>query len=215
MKEGASNRHPSFGSLYSLERMPLRLDVTRPREVADRLDVASVHDQNADFVWLSLQRLGVGDADVEDLLQEVFVVVHKRLRSFDGSSRITTWLFGICLRVVAAHRRRAYRRREEIVAQVPESGTFDGANPEQAAATRQEQARLRAALDLMDLEKRAIFVMFEIDDVGCEAIAEMLSIPLGTVYSRLHAARKDFERALLRLQAIERARLAARRGGRP
>jgi len=214
MKAPPSDRHPSLGSLYSLERMPLRLDVTRPRDVADRLDVASVHDAHAEFVWLSLQRLGVRDADVEDLLQEVFVVVHKRLHSFDGSSRITTWLFGICLRVVAAYRRRAYRRREESVAQVPEDASLDAASPEQAATAREERARLRAVLDLMDLEKRAIFVMFEIDEVGCEAIAAMLSIPLGTVYSRLHAARKDFERALARLEATERSRLASRRGGR-
>jgi RNA polymerase sigma-70 factor (ECF subfamily) len=191
--------------------MPIRVEVTRPGEMADRLNVASVHNEHAEFVWLGLQRLGVRDADVEDLLQEVFVVVHKRLPSFDGSSRITTWLFGICLRVVAAHRRRAHRRHEESVAQVPEPVALGAGSPEQAAAARQEKARLGAILDLMDLEKRAIFVMFEIDELGCEAIADMLSIPLGTVYSRLHAARKDFERAIVRLGAIEASQLAARR----
>ena len=194
-----------------MERMPIRVEVTRPGEMAERLDVASVHAEHAEFVWLSLQRLGVRDADVEDLLQEVFLVVNKRLHSFDGSSRITTWLFGICLRVVAAHRRRAHRRHEESVAQVPETVALEAGSPERAAATREEEARLRAILDLMDLEKRAIFVMFEIDEVGCEAIADMLSIPLGTVYSRLHAARKDFERAIVRLGAIEASQLAARR----
>jgi RNA polymerase sigma-70 factor (ECF subfamily) len=195
--------------------MPIRLDATRPHDVAERLDVTSIHREHADFVWLSLQRLGIVAADVEDLMQEVFVVVHRRLHSFDGSSRVTTWLFGICLRVVAAYRRRAHRRHEESVAETPEGAAFDAGSPEKAASTRQDQARLRAALDLMDLEKRAIFVMFEIDEVACEAIAEMLSIPLGTVYSRLHAARKDFERALVRLQAIEQTNLDARRRGRP
>ena len=194
-----------------MERMPIRVEVTRPGEMAERLDVASVHAEHAEFVWLSLQRLGVRDADVEDLLQEVFLVVNKRLHSFDGSSRITTWLFGICLRVAAAHRRRAHRRHEESVAQVPEPVAGGAGSPEQAAATREEEARLGAILDLMDLEKRAIFVMFEIDELGCEAIADMLSIPLGTVYSRLHAARKDFERAIVRLGAIEASQLAARR----
>jgi RNA polymerase sigma-70 factor (ECF subfamily) len=185
----------------------------QPQQAAGRLDVASIHDEHANFVWLSLQRLGVRDADIEDLLQDVFVVVHKRLPSFDHSSRITTWLFGICLRVVSAYRRRAYRRREQSVAAIPEEGTSEDVSPERAAATRQERQRLRAALDLMDLEKRAIFVMFEIDEVSCEDIAEMLSIPIGTVYSRLHSARKDFERALARLHAIEASRLGARRGG--
>jgi RNA polymerase sigma-70 factor (ECF subfamily) len=192
--------------------MPLRLDATEHPRTAERLDLVSIHEAHAGFVWLSLQRLGVADADVEDLLQEVFVVVHRRLSSFDRSSRITTWLFGICLRVAAAYRRRAFRRRERAVADVPEEPAPDDANPEQAAVARQARARLGAALDLMDLEKRALFVMFEIDEVPCEAIAEMLSIPLGTVYSRLHAARKDFDRALARLEAREAARLVARRG---
>jgi RNA polymerase sigma-70 factor, ECF subfamily len=198
-----------------LERMSIRVEITRPGEMADRPDVASVHDEQADFVWLSLLRLGVHDADVEDLLQEVFVVVHKRLHSFDGSSRITTWLFGICLRVVAAHRRRAHRRHEESVAQVPERVAHEAGSPEQAVAAREEEARLRAILDLMDLEKRAIFVMFEIEELSCEAIADMLSVPVGTVYSRLHAARKDFERAIVRLGAIEASQLASRRRGHP
>jgi len=194
--------------------MPLRLEAMPPRPVADRLDVASIHDDHAEFVWVSLQRLGVPTRDAEDLLQEVFIVVHQRLHSFDHSSRITTWLFGICLRVVSAYRRRAHRRREQSVAQVPEERTLDEASPEQAAVNRQAQERLRAALDLMDLDKRAIFVMFEIDGLSCDDIAEMLSVPIGTVYSRLHSARSDFDRALLRMRAMEASRLGVRRGAR-
>jgi RNA polymerase sigma-70 factor (ECF subfamily) len=194
--------------------MTVRLDVAQPREVAERLDLTTIHDRHAEFVWLSLQRLGVADADVEDLLQEVFVVVHRRLDSYDASSRVTTWLFGICLRVVAAYRRRAFRRHERSVADVPDHPGPDEGGPEEAAAARQARERLRAVLDRMDLEKRALFVMFEIDELPCEAIAEMLSIPIGTVYSRLHAARKDFERALAREQASQTSRLESRRGRR-
>jgi RNA polymerase sigma-70 factor (ECF subfamily) len=69
-------------------------------------------------------------------------------------------------------------------------------------------------LDRMDLEKRALFVMFEIDELSCDAIAEMLSIPIGTVYSRLHAARRDFERALVRERASQASQLESRRGRR-
>ena len=194
--------------------MPLRLEAMPPQPLAERLDVASIHDDHAEFVWVSLQRLGVPTYDAEDLLQEVFIVVHQRLHSFDHSSRITTWLFGICLRVVSAYRRRAHRRREQSVAQVPEERTLDEASPEQAAVNRQAQERLRAALDLMDLDKRAIFVMFEIDGLSCDDIAEMLSVPIGTVYSRLHSARDDFDRALLRMRAMEASRLGIRRGAR-
>lgn len=214
MKGNNVSRHSRFGTLYSLERMPLRLEAMPPQPLAERLDVASIHDDHAEFVWVSLQRLGVPTYDAEDLLQEVFIVVHQRLHSFDHSSRITTWLFGICLRVVSAYRRRAHRRREQSVAQVPEERTLDEASPEQAAVNRQAGERLRAALDLMDLGKRAIFVMFEIDGLSCDDIAEMLSVPIGTVYSRLHSARSDFDRALLRMRAMEASRLGVRRGAR-
>jgi RNA polymerase sigma-70 factor (ECF subfamily) len=181
--------------------MPLPFELAPHSTAATQLDVVAIHDRHADFVWLTLQRLGVRDPDVEDLLQEVFVVVHRRLLSFDGSARITTWLFSICVRVAAAHRRRACRRLEHPMAQVPDQAAPEEANPERATATRQARELLQAALDRMDLERRAIFVMFELDEVSCDEIAEMLSIPVGTVYSRLHAARKEFQKALSRVQA--------------
>lgn len=179
---------------------------------APRQDLLSIHDEHADFVWRTLQRMGVRDADVEDQMQEVFVVVHRRLGSFDGSSRMTTWLFAICMRVAAAYRRRAHRRHEEVVADVPEPGEPGNVGPEDLAMARQARARLDAVLDLMDLEKRAVFVMFELDEMPCEAIAEVLGVPLGTVHSRLHAARKDFEGALKRFTAREATRAVSRRG---
>jgi RNA polymerase sigma-70 factor (ECF subfamily) len=125
---------------------------------------------------------------------------------------MTTWLFGICMRVAAANRRRAYNRREQITSDVPEEAA-DHLSPEEAAAKREARARLDGVLDLMDIEKRAIFVMFELDEVPCEDMAEMLGVPIGTVYSRLHAARKDFQAALARYQ-LQTARSLVRGGGR-
>jgi RNA polymerase sigma-70 factor (ECF subfamily) len=181
----------------------------------DRLDVdvLSIHAEHADFVWLTLQRLGVAPADIEDCLQDVFVVVHQRLGSFDGSSRMTTWLYGICIRVAAAYRRRAHRRREQTGEEMDET-VDEGESPEAAASRREAREHLQRVLDEMDIEKRALFVMFEIDEVSCEEIAEILGIPVGTVYSRLHAARKEFEAALRRVEARDRPRPFWRRGGR-
>src|SRR5688572_278804 len=68
--------------------------------------VKRIYEEHAHFVWLSLQRLGVQPADVGDLAHDVFVVVHRRLHTFNRTSRVTTWLFGICVRVVANYRRR-------------------------------------------------------------------------------------------------------------
>jgi RNA polymerase sigma-70 factor, ECF subfamily len=214
MKAGDASPHSPFGPLISSLFMPLRLDAMKVRKEAESLDLSTIHTEHADFVWLTLQRLGVRDADVEDVLQEVFVVVHRRLHTFDGSARMTTWLFGICVRVAAAYRRRAYFRREQAMAQIPEQATAEEASPEAAAQGREARERLHAVIESMDLEARALFVMFEIDEVSCEEIAEMLGVPLGTVYSRLHAARQAFQKSLARFEAREsRLGVASRRGG--
>ena len=165
------------------------------------LDVAAVYEAHAGFVWKSLQRLGVRDPDLDDVLQEVFVVVHQRIATFDGSSRMTTWLFGIALRVAAGYRRRGFRRRETCVAEPPDDLTRASSSPEEALVAAQNRSRLADLLDELDLEKRAVFVMFEIDELPCDEIAQTIGVPVGTIYSRLHAARKDFQKALARMHA--------------
>lgn len=165
-------------------------------------DAAEVYALHAPFVWASLQRLGVRRSDLDDVLQQVFVVVHQRAATFDGTSKLTTWLFGICMRVAAAYRRRGFRRYEESVVEPPEAVSPD-ATPEEALALAQARARLELLLDELDLERRAVFVMFELEEMPCEEIAQIVGVPVGTVYSRLHAARHDFQRALGRMHARE------------
>ena len=165
------------------------------------VEVTRVYEAHAGFVWKSLQRLGVRDADLEDVLQEVFVVVHQRLATFDGTSKMTTWLFGISLRVASAYRRRGFRRKETCVAEPPEDRERHSTSPEDAMAAAQTRQRLSDLLDELDLEKRAVFVMFEIDELPCEEIAQIVGVPVGTIYSRLHSARKDFQKALSRMHA--------------
>lgn len=169
------------------------------------LDVLVVHDAHANFVWSSLQRLGVREADLDDVFQEVFIVVHKRLHTYDRSSQLTTWLYGICMRVAAAHRRRAWFRRETPTADLPELDEGPSSDrPDELVAARQARATLQGVLDAMDLDKRVVFVMFEIDELPSEQIASILGVPVGTVWSRLSAARKQFQSKLERLKARER-----------
>lgn len=171
-------------------------------------DLASVHRAHADFVWRTLQRFGVRDADLDDALQDVFIVVHRRLHEFEGRSRLTTWLYAICQRVALERRRQAQARREEVHAEVPEAHdpAAEGApDPERAALRREARARLDAILDELEPERRAAFVMFELEGMSCEEIAELSGVPLGTVYSRLHHARKSFDRAVARWQARDGA----------
>ncbi len=153
------------------------------------LTASLVYRDNADFVWRSLQHLGIPASDLEDVAQEVFVVVHKKLHTYDASSRLTTWLFGICLRIASRHRRRAYFRFEQRTPEPPER--VDASTPEDRASAREHQLLLSRALDRLSLTHRAVFVLFEIEGNSCAEIAELLDVPIGTVHSRLHHARKE------------------------
>jgi len=166
------------------------------------LDVREVYERHADFVWRSLQHLGARPADLEDLGQEVFVVVHRRLSSFDGRSKLTTWLFGICLHLVQRQRRRAYLRFEFLHAEPPER--VDATTPESRYAEEESRRRLERLLDKLSPERRATFVLFEVEGMSCEEIAELTAVPIGTVYSRLHLARKQVKVAAARLQRTRR-----------
>jgi RNA polymerase sigma-70 factor (ECF subfamily) len=170
------------------------------------LDVEAVHAAHGDFVWASLQRLGARDADLEDRFQEVFLVVHQRGAGFEGRSRVTTWLFGICLRVMAAHRRRAWVRRERASDDLPELRSAD--DPAQDLEAAEARRRLREVLDAMDLDRRAVFVMAVLEEMPADEIAAIVGVPVGTVYSRLHTARQQFEAALRRLEARDAHRSA-------
>jgi len=166
------------------------------------LDVAAIYAQNAKFLWKSLSRAGVPDGDLPDALQEVLLVVHRRLASFDGSSRLTTWLFGICLRVAATTRRRNRRRREETVdPRLNVHALIEPNNPEALALARDAKRRLDQALDQLGPEKRAVLVMFELEGLSCAEIAELVGVPKGTIFSRLSSARQTFLLALQRLDS--------------
>jgi RNA polymerase sigma-70 factor, ECF subfamily len=165
------------------------------------LGVKEIHHAHAGFVWVTLQRLGVRASDLEDALQEVFVVVHRRLPSYDRNAKLSSWLFGICVRVAAQFRRRAHVRREEVVDEVPDRPSNPGLSPEQATLALEARRVLERVLDGLDPPQRAVFVMFEIDGLACAEIAAQLDVPVGTVHSRLHAARKAFAGAARREQA--------------
>jgi RNA polymerase sigma-70 factor, ECF subfamily len=161
-------------------------------------DVRAIYGAHARFVWLSLQRLGVHASDLDDVAQDVFMVVHRRLDTFDRRSRVTTWLFGICMRVAAN-----YRRRRRWTLEVLSAGTDDDRPGSLVAADdmlvrREEREIAERALDRLDVAKRATFVMFEIESLSCLEIAELMNVPVGTVYSRLHGARRQLERTIAR-----------------
>jgi RNA polymerase sigma-70 factor, ECF subfamily len=157
-----------------------------------------VYEAHFDFVWRSLRRLGVREADAADLLQEVFLVVLKRLSEFRGQAKMTTWLFRISMNVARARQKLAHVRREVVDSEVVEQQTSEGGDPSAAAENREGLALLEHALSRMDIDQRAAFVLFELEELSCPEIAEALEIPLGTVYSRLRLGREAFHKALAR-----------------
>jgi RNA polymerase sigma-70 factor, ECF subfamily len=152
-----------------------------------RPSLREVFDAHAQFVWRTARHLGVREADLEDVCQEVFLTAHRKFGSFEGRSTVRTWLYGICLRVASDHRRRAHVRLEQPSAEPPVSAQA----PEQVEALARKQARRRLAaiLDQLDDDKRAVFVLYEIEDLAMKDVAKIVDCPLQTAYSRLHAAR--------------------------
>jgi RNA polymerase sigma-70 factor (ECF subfamily) len=177
------------------------------------LTLEDIYTRHADFVWRCLRRQGVPREDASDAIQEVFLTVHRTLAGFEGRSSVRTWLFTICRSVARDRRARAYRRLEVV----RPSATFDAVDARADAAARVEHndrlSLLETILARLEPELRDVFVLYEIEDLTGEEIAEVLTLPLGTVYSRLHVARKEFRRAVVRLEASAEAP-RARVGGR-
>lgn len=169
----------------------------------------AVYEEHFEFVWRSLRRLGVPEASADDAAQDVFLVVHRRLDEFEGRSALRTWLFGIALRVARSHRRRFARkgRHEPLPAEV----AGDTEMPEETLERRRAADFLDQFLDSLDEDKRAVFVLAELEQMTAPEIETALGVKLNTVYSRLRAARKAFEAAVGRHHAKE-ARVVEQRG---
>jgi RNA polymerase sigma-70 factor (ECF subfamily) len=172
--------------------------------VSVKATVQSLHAEHGAFVWRTLARLDVRSSDLEDMMQEVFVVVHRRIDSFDQNTRPTTWLFGICLRVASDYRRRRRKPEESLAPEVQDALRAQCATPEELAAAQQARTKIEAAIDRMDDDKRAVFVLYELEHMSCDAIAELVGVKVGTVYSRLHAARAEFRAAIARENEAQR-----------
>jgi RNA polymerase sigma-70 factor (ECF subfamily) len=161
---------------------------------------AEVYEAHVRFVWRTLRRLGVPDSDCDDAVQDVFVVVHRRLPAFRPDAPIQHWLYRITAHIARDHRRAGRRKRakEHGFIPVPDQEVAD---PKQESAVesleRSTAARLIAKLlQELDEPKREVFMLAELEQLTAPEIAQMLEVPLNTVYSRLRRARIEFQRAL-------------------
>jgi RNA polymerase sigma-70 factor, ECF subfamily len=177
-------------------------------EIAGASDVHgfdAVYDACFEFAWRTARRLGVDESSVEDVVQEVFFVVHRKLPEFEGRSALRTWVYSIVLHVVR-HHRRSLRRKDGPLAPLTEAHLADlpdgrSAGLLAAAETRDDVRRLDQLLRALDDEKREVFVLAHLEEMTAPEIADILGENVNTVYSRLRAAKEQFEAALDRQRA--------------
>ena len=182
----------------ALERPPAGSDQENAALPHAALTFDAVYDEHARFVFRSLSRLGVPEAQLLDATQEVFLVVHRRMAEFERRSSLRTWLFGVVLRVASQARRQARRRPSEPLP----ADLADTAGSPQDNAERAEAARtLYRLLDELSPDQRAIFVLVELEQMTLPDAAEAVSANVHTAASRLKAARRKFEAALERHRA--------------
>lgn len=166
------------------------LAITEPPPV-----FADVYAAHAQFVWRTVRRLGVRPGDVEDTCQEIFLLVHAKLGDFHGGS-IRAWLFAIASRVAADYRKRAFVRHEAIEEPIPEVATPE--TQSRSLERNEALALLETILAGLDDEKRAVFVLFELEQMPMQEIALAVGCPLQTAYTRLHTARDQVHAAIER-----------------
>lgn len=162
------------------------------------LELELVFRTHAAFVANTLRRFGVSPADLPDQLQEVFLVVHGLRHDYDPGRPLRPWLFGITYRVAARYRQKKGR---QIVAdaELDDRAEDPGPRADISMESKEAQALVLEALERIDLSRRAVFIMADIDGEPVPEIAAALQIPLNTAYSRLRLAREEFSRAVRRL----------------
>jgi RNA polymerase sigma-70 factor (ECF subfamily) len=175
------------------------------------LTSADLFRQYARFVAAFLVRMGVQRADLDDVMQEVFLVAHRLGGYMPGPAKPTTYLANIALRAATSHRRKGnvrsfVRANDELVG----NAGSDANDPERIADNKQRLELLDRCLDRLDDDKRAVFVMAEIQGETVVSIAAGLGIPVDTAYSRLRAARKLFQEAAAELRAHSESEPPAR-----
>jgi RNA polymerase sigma-70 factor (ECF subfamily) len=170
-------------------------------------DFDAVYEENFRFIWRAARRLGIDLADTDDVVQEVFVVAHRRLAEFEGRAQVKTWLFKILVRVVRHYFRTQQRkpghRPADSLAALDKLRDHGGGGPGEAMERVDAARVLDGILARLDPEKREVFVLAEIEQLSSVEIAAVLGENVNTVYSRLRAARQEFERAVARFRTQE------------
>jgi RNA polymerase sigma-70 factor (ECF subfamily) len=165
---------------------------------APALDVTQAYNEHAAFIGRVIRRLLGEGPHIDDLIQETFIVAHRKAEQYDGRAAVRTWLYGIASRLCMHHRRGASRFslfKGRLANQDPPPTPE---RPDQSLEQRQAVDLVNQVVAKMPFKQREVFVLYEIEELEGKDIAQMLDIPLGTVWTRLHKARQTFERLMRR-----------------
>ena len=190
---------PSHAQQWPLQPIAPMVDDPPP----STLDFRAIYDAWFDDVARWVRAMGGAEAEHEDLVQDVFLVVHRRLPDFDGQN-VAGWLYQI-----ARHRVRDFRRlvwvRHIMAGSVPlpDSLRVQGPSPAEVLETNEKRLLLERLLQKLNQSERAALVLFEIDGYGGEEIAKIQGVPVNTVWARLHKARQKLHAALAKTNLKE------------
>jgi RNA polymerase sigma-70 factor (ECF subfamily) len=181
------------------------------RRTESGLTFDELYEAHFDFVWRAARRLGVPEASIDDVVQDVFLVLHRRMEHYDPSMPLRSWLLGIVVRTVSDHRRR-FRRKDAPC--VPHAADSDGnvllASPLPPPSAEVEQAEAVRLLDellaCLEEEKRDVLVLAHLEEMTVPEIAALLGQNLNTVYARLRTARRELDAAYARYRARTKGR---------
>lgn len=180
---------------------------TAPQRVAVLDTAEQVCERYFAFVWRNAQRLGVSGEAVDDVVQDVLLVVHRRFPEFEWRSSLETWLFGILLRIVSKHRRAVKRRNDQEPLDERLAYALAQGDAVRDLEHRDAARLLHRLLDTLSDDKRAMVVAVEIEQMTIPEAAEALGIPATTAQARLRSGRRELAQAVTRLNAQSRWRL--------
>jgi RNA polymerase sigma-70 factor (ECF subfamily) len=162
----------------------------------------AIYERYFDFVWASTRRLGVSSAAVDDVVQEIFVVIHSKIQTLREPRALRSWIYGIVRRTVSDHRRAQRTKDASGLALIAETELLPLPPTPLDLTEQNDQVKLLfSLLEELDEPKRELFMLVELEELTVPEVADALEIPLNTAYSRLRAARLAFDEALARRAA--------------
>jgi RNA polymerase sigma-70 factor (ECF subfamily) len=175
------------------------------------LDFDTIYDQHFSFVWRMARRMGVESDALDDVCQEVFLVVHRRLAEFEGRSSLKTWVFGILHNIVLVHLRTLGRKspahRSPAPLVDPETLVDAAAGPYEQLSNAEASVIAQGILAQLDEHKRTVLVLVELEEMSVAEVAEAMATNVNTTHARLRAAHKQFTQAVTRYRAREQWRM--------